>query len=38
LIALFEKMHDYQAEQLMREPDKPIPESFRLLTDQDIDR
>jgi hypothetical protein len=38
LIALFEKMRDYQAEQLVREPDKPIPESVRLLTDEDIDR
>jgi hypothetical protein len=38
LIALFEKMRDYQAEQLMKEPDKPIPDSVRLLTDEDISR
>jgi hypothetical protein len=38
LIALFEKMRDYQAEKLMKEPDKPIPDSFRLLKDEDIDR
>jgi transcription elongation factor SPT6 len=38
LIALFEKMRDYQAEQLMKEPDKPIPDDVRLLTDDDMDR
>lgn len=38
LIALFEKMRDYQAEQLMKECDKPIPDSVRLLKDDDIDR
>lgn len=31
-------MRDYQAEQLMKEPDKPIPDSVRLLKDEDIDR
>jgi hypothetical protein len=38
LIALFEKMRDYQADQLMKEPGKPIPDSVRLLKDEDIDR
>ncbi|KAJ4440072.1 hypothetical protein ANN_08204, partial [Periplaneta americana] len=38
LITLFEKMRDYQAEQLMKEPDKPIPDNVRLLKDEDIDR
>jgi transcription elongation factor SPT6 len=38
LIALFEKMRDYQAEQLMKEHDKPIPDNVRLLKDEDIDR
>jgi hypothetical protein len=38
LITLFEKMRDYQAEQLMKECDKPIPDSVRLLKDEDIDR
>jgi hypothetical protein len=38
LMALFEKMRDYQDEQLMKEPDKPIPDSVRLLMDEDIDR
>jgi hypothetical protein len=38
LIALFEKIRDYQAEQLMKEPDKPNPDSVRLLEDEDIDR
>lgn len=31
-------MRDYQAEQLMKEPDKPIPDCVRLLKDEDIDR
>jgi hypothetical protein len=38
LITLFEKMRDYQAEQLMKDCDKPIPDSVRLLKDEDIDR
>jgi hypothetical protein len=38
LIALLQRMCDYQAEQLMQEPDKPIPDSIRLLTDDDMDR
>ena len=38
LITLFEKMRDYQAEQLMKECDKPIPDSVRLLKEEDIDR
>jgi transcription elongation factor SPT6 len=38
LITLFEKMRDYQAEQLMKEADKPIPDNVRLLKEEDIDR
>jgi len=38
LVKLFEKMRDYQGEQLMKDPDKPIPEGVRVLTDDDIMR
>ncbi|XP_068086670.1 transcription elongation factor SPT6 [Anabrus simplex] len=38
LISLFEKMRDYQAEQLMKNPDAPIPDSVRVLKEEDIDR
>lgn len=38
LLALFEKMRDYQAEELMKDPDKPIPDSVRVLKEEDIER
>ncbi|RZF40546.1 hypothetical protein LSTR_LSTR000425 [Laodelphax striatellus] len=38
LISLFEKMRDYQSEQLMKDIDSPIPDSVRVIKDEDIDR
>lgn len=38
LVSLFEKMRDFQAEQLMKNIDAPIPDNVRVLTDEDIDR
>ncbi|XP_039292182.1 transcription elongation factor SPT6 isoform X2 [Nilaparvata lugens] len=38
LISLFEKMRDYQADQLMKDIDSPIPDSVRVIKDEDIDR
>ncbi|KAG8306071.1 Transcription elongation factor SPT6 [Homalodisca vitripennis] len=38
LISLFEKMRDYQAEQLMKDLDATIPDGVRIVRDEDIDR
>jgi transcription elongation factor SPT6 len=38
LMALFEKMRSYQLDQIMKDPDAPIPENVRLIRDSDIDR
>lgn len=38
LIKLFEKMRDYQGEQLMKDNNADIPEDVRVLTDEDIFR
>lgn len=38
LVSLFEKMRDFQAEQLMKNIDAPIPDNVRVLTEEDIER
>lgn len=38
LLALFEKMRSYQMDQVMKDPDAPIPDSLRLIKDSDIER
>lgn len=37
-MTLFEKMRSYQVDQLMKDPDAPIPENVRVINDGDIDR
>ncbi|XP_063222520.1 transcription elongation factor SPT6 isoform X2 [Bacillus rossius redtenbacheri] len=38
LTTLFERMRDYQAEELMKNVDAPIPDHVRILRDEDIER
>nr|CAD7453944.1 unnamed protein product [Timema tahoe] len=38
LINLLEKMRDYQAEQIMKDPDAPIPDNLRVMKEEDLDR
>lgn len=38
LLALFEKMRNYQMDQLMKNPDAPIPDHVRVMKDGDIER
>lgn len=38
LITLFEKMRSYQLDELMKDPDAPIPEHIRVMKDSDIER
>ncbi|CAH1399960.1 unnamed protein product [Nezara viridula] len=38
LLSLMEKMRDYQAEQLMKDIDAPIPDHVRVIKDDDIER
>lgn len=38
LLSLFEKMRSYQLDQLMADPDAPIPENIRVMKDSDIER
>ncbi|KAF7265216.1 transcription elongation factor Spt6 [Rhynchophorus ferrugineus] len=38
LLALFEKMRSYQIDQLMKNPDAPIPDNVRVMKDSDIER
>lgn len=37
LISLFEKMRNYQLDMLMKDPDNAIPDSVRVIKDDDID-
>lgn len=37
-MALFEKMRSYQLDQLMQNPEAPIPENVRVMKDSDIER
>lgn len=38
LLALFEKMRNYQLDKIMANPDAPIPDDMRVMKDEDIDR
>lgn len=38
LLTLFEKMRSYQLDQLMKDPDAPIPDNVRVMKDSDIER
>ncbi|XP_050684543.1 transcription elongation factor SPT6 [Leptidea sinapis] len=38
LIKLFENMREYQLDKVMENPDAPIPDTMRLIKDEDIDR
>ncbi|XP_029038298.1 transcription elongation factor SPT6-like isoform X2 [Osmia bicornis bicornis] len=38
LLKLFEKMRNYQLDELMKNPDAPLPENLRLIKDDDIER
>nr|CAI5827545.1 unnamed protein product [Callosobruchus analis] len=38
LLQLFEKMRSYQMDQLMKNPDAPIPDNVRVMKDCDIER
>uniref|UniRef100_T1GUP5 Transcription elongation factor SPT6 n=1 Tax=Megaselia scalaris TaxID=36166 RepID=T1GUP5_MEGSC len=38
MLVLFEKMRNYQLDQIMKNPDAPIPEDVRIIKDDDIDR
>ncbi|CAH1116319.1 unnamed protein product [Phaedon cochleariae] len=38
LVQLFEKMRSYQLDVLMKDPDAPIPDNIRVMTDLDIER
>lgn len=38
LLQLFEKMRSYQLDQLMKNPDAPIPDNVRVMKDFDIER
>ncbi|KAI4456284.1 transcription elongation factor spt6 [Holotrichia oblita] len=38
LLSLFEKMRTYQIDQIMKDPDAPIPENIRVMKDGDIER
>lgn len=38
LLQLFEKMRSYQLDQLLKDPDAPIPENIRVMKDMDIER
>lgn len=38
LLTLFEKMRSYQLDQLMMDPDAPIPDNVRVMKDSDFDR
>lgn len=38
LLSLFEKMRSYQLDQLMANPDAPIPDNVRVMKDEDINR
>ncbi|XP_015115657.1 transcription elongation factor SPT6 isoform X1 [Diachasma alloeum] len=38
LLALFEKMRNHQLDLLMKDPDAPLPDSVRVIKDEDIER
>lgn len=38
MLVLFEKMRNYQLDQIMKNPDAPIPEDVRVIKDEDIYR
>lgn len=38
LLALFEKMKNFQEDKIMKNPDAPLPDDFRMLKDDDIYR
>ena len=38
LLKLFEKMKNYQLDEIMKNPDAPLPDSLRVIKDDDIER
>ncbi|XP_053983538.1 transcription elongation factor SPT6-like isoform X1 [Hylaeus volcanicus] len=38
LLKLFEKMRNYQLDEIMKNPDAPLPDSVRVIKDDDIER
>nr|XP_033334830.1 transcription elongation factor SPT6-like [Megalopta genalis] len=38
LLILFEKMRNYQLDEIMKNPDAPLPDNIRIIKDDDIDR
>ncbi|XP_050511669.1 transcription elongation factor SPT6 isoform X2 [Diabrotica virgifera virgifera] len=38
LLKLFEKMRSYQTDHIMKDPDAPIPDNLRIMTESDIER
>ena len=38
LVNLFEKMKNYQLDEIMKNPDAPLPENLRVIKDNDIER
>lgn len=38
LMKLFDKMKNYQLEEIMKNPDAPLPDGIRIIKDDDIDR
>ncbi|XP_043269768.1 transcription elongation factor SPT6 isoform X2 [Venturia canescens] len=38
LMTLFEKMRNYQLDQIMKNPDAPLPDNVRVIKEEDIDR
>ncbi|XP_029678136.1 transcription elongation factor SPT6 isoform X2 [Formica exsecta] len=38
LLKLFEKMRNYQLDEIMKNPDAPLPDNVRLIKDDDIER
>ncbi|XP_031850226.2 transcription elongation factor SPT6 [Nomia melanderi] len=38
LLKLFEKMRDFQLDEIMKNPDAPLPDNIRIIKDDDIER
>ncbi|XP_003707816.2 transcription elongation factor SPT6 isoform X2 [Megachile rotundata] len=38
LLKLFDKMRNYQLDEIMKNPDAPLPENVRIIKDEDIER
>ncbi|XP_034949711.1 transcription elongation factor SPT6 [Chelonus insularis] len=38
LLSLFEKMRNFQLDEIMKNPDAPLPDSVRVIKEEDIDR